>query len=141
MKRTLLTGMLAGLIINFLGALSPLYADLNDGLVAYYPLDGNAYDASGNGYHGTVNGASPTADRFGIAARAYAFDGSNDYVALPGTENLNFKPGNFTLCAWVALTGYNADQVIVAKHICGYGNGYLRRRASIQRPGFGRRRI
>lgn len=33
------------------------YADLNDGLVAYYPFNGNADDESGNGNHGTVYGA------------------------------------------------------------------------------------
>jgi len=31
-------------------------ADLNDGLVAYYPFDGNAQDASGNGNHGKEYG-------------------------------------------------------------------------------------
>ena len=28
--------------------------DLDDGLVAYYPFDGNADDASGNGNHGVA---------------------------------------------------------------------------------------
>ncbi len=36
-----------------------------EGLVAYYPFNGNADDESGNGNHGTVNGATPTTDRFG----------------------------------------------------------------------------
>lgn len=29
--------------------------DLGNGLVAYYPFNGNANDESGNGNHGTVN--------------------------------------------------------------------------------------
>ncbi len=29
-------------------------ADLNDGLVAYYPFNGNAEDESGNGYNGII---------------------------------------------------------------------------------------
>jgi hypothetical protein len=33
------------------------YADLGDGLVAYYPFDGNADDASGNGYDLTLVGS------------------------------------------------------------------------------------
>lgn len=33
-------------------------ASLNDGLVAYYPFDGNAQDASGNNYHGTEQGGT-----------------------------------------------------------------------------------
>ncbi len=44
-----------------LGSLSclmslPVAADLNEGLVAYYPFSGNANDESGNVNNGTVNG-------------------------------------------------------------------------------------
>ena len=46
-------------------------ADLSDGLVAYYPFNGNANDESGNGNHGTVNGATLTEDRFDNADGAY----------------------------------------------------------------------
>lgn len=41
---------------------------------------GNANDLSGNGNHGTVNGATLTTDRFGNANQAYSFDGVNDFV-------------------------------------------------------------
>ncbi|WP_141699533.1 hypothetical protein [Candidatus Marithrix sp. Canyon 246] len=53
-------------------------ADLNDGLVAYYPFNGNAEDESGNGNHGTVNGATLSEDRFGNQESAYSFDGIDD---------------------------------------------------------------
>ena len=36
-----------------------------DGLVGYWPFNGNANDESGNGNNGTVNGATLTSDRFG----------------------------------------------------------------------------
>ena len=39
----------------------------NHGLVAWYPFDGNASDMSGNGNHGTVNGATLGTDRHGQA--------------------------------------------------------------------------
>ncbi|MEZ4577796.1 MAG: hypothetical protein R2861_04795 [Desulfobacterales bacterium] len=48
------------------------------GLVAYWPFNGNANDASGNANHGTTHGTVPTTDRFGIANSAYLFAG-NDY--------------------------------------------------------------
>lgn len=48
-----------------------------NGLVAYYPLNGNANDYSGNNLHGTVYGAVPTA---GIHGLAYSFDGVDDYI-------------------------------------------------------------
>ncbi len=40
------------------------------GLVAYYPLDGNADDASGNGHDGHVYGATLLRDRNGAADQA-----------------------------------------------------------------------
>ncbi len=46
------------------------------GLVAYYPFNGNANDVSGNGYNGTVNGATLTTDRFGNPNSAYNFNGN-----------------------------------------------------------------
>lgn len=51
-----------------------------EGLVAYYPFNGNANDESGNSNNGTVNGASLTIDRFGEINSAYSFDGVDDYI-------------------------------------------------------------
>jgi hypothetical protein len=58
------------------------WAELNNGLVAYYPFDGNANDESGNGNHGTVHGATLTEDRFGNADSAYEFDGIQSRIKL-----------------------------------------------------------
>ena len=51
----------------------PSYVPTN-GLVGYWPFNGNANDESGNGNNGTVNGATLAADRFGNGNRAYYFD-------------------------------------------------------------------
>ncbi len=51
-------------------------------LVGYWSFSGNANDASGNAHHGTVNGATLTAGRFGNANGAYSFDGINDYISI-----------------------------------------------------------
>jgi len=51
-----------------------------DGFLAYYPLDGDATDASANGNDGVVVGATPAEDRFGNANAALRFDGENDRV-------------------------------------------------------------
>ena len=61
---------------------SPCYADLTSGLVAYYPFDGNALDASGNGHDGTIHGSTLTTDRLGNANSAYSFDGVDDYIDM-----------------------------------------------------------
>lgn len=62
-------------------------ADLTDGLVAYYPFNGNANDATGNGYHGTVSGATLTPDRLGNPDSAYSFDGVDDSILIGQEPN------------------------------------------------------
>lgn len=49
---------------------------VSNGLVAYYPFNGNANDESGNGWNGTVNGAALTTDRFGSPNKAFSFNGN-----------------------------------------------------------------
>jgi hypothetical protein len=55
-----------------------------NGLVAYYPFYGNANDESMYANHGSVVGASLTTDRFGMANRAYYFDGIVNHIVIPG---------------------------------------------------------
>ena len=45
----------------------PSYVPTN-GLVGWWPFNGNANDESGNGNNGTVNGATLTLDRNGAAS-------------------------------------------------------------------------
>ena len=61
----------------------------NASLLLEYEFSGNALDTSGNGLHGTVNGATLTTDRFGNANSAYSFDGTNDFIAGRGGKNRN----------------------------------------------------
>jgi len=77
-----------------------LTADLTDGLVAYYPFNGNADDESGNGNHVSVVGATLTEDRFGIPNNAYYFDGSSK---MQNTSPLNFPVGNSprSMVGWI----------------------------------------
>ena len=62
-----------------------------DGLVAYYPFSGNANDASGNGNHGAVHGATLTEDRFGNPNSAYYFDGIDDEINLGTSEIFDLR--------------------------------------------------
>lgn len=52
----------------------PLGFETN-GLVAFYPFNGNANDASGNGNDGMNYGGTFVSDRFGISNAAICFDG------------------------------------------------------------------
>ncbi|WP_066833268.1 gliding motility-associated C-terminal domain-containing protein [Rufibacter ruber] len=66
-----------------------------DKLIAHYPLDGNANDVSGHGYHGFVNGAVLTTDRFNNPNSAYYFDGINDNIIIPNSFDLLPKTISF----------------------------------------------
>ena len=59
----------------------PSYVPTN-GLVGWWPFTGNAIDSSGNGNNGTVNGATLTSDRFGNTAKAYEFNGLNQFISV-----------------------------------------------------------
>jgi len=64
-----------------------LLAGLNDGLVAYYPFDGNANDASGNGNNGTVYGAVYKTNSSGQVS--LNFNGTaSTYVVVPESASL-----------------------------------------------------
>jgi len=60
-----------------------------DGLVAYYPFNGNANDVSGNDNNGVVNGATLTADRLGNNNSSYSFDGTSNYILVNNSVTLN----------------------------------------------------
>jgi hypothetical protein len=96
--------------------------EINQGLLAYYPFNGNANDESGNGRDGTVYGAVLSPDRDGQPDRAYRFDGVDDYILLPemtdglpeGSVNLLFnvdswQPGSGGMYFWSA-TAYQPGQ-------------------------------
>jgi hypothetical protein len=96
-----------------------LLAGLSDGLVAYYPFNGNANDASGNGNNGIVVGATLTADRFGNPNSAYSFNGTSDYIRVPNSSSLQLT-NDFTLTAWINCQGSTgAAQDILTKHMAG----------------------
>lgn len=71
-------------ILPSFGQSLPSYVPTN-GLVGWWPFDGNANDISGNGNHGSAVGASLTTDRHGLPNNAYDFDGLNDYILVPGS--------------------------------------------------------
>ena len=71
----------------------PSYVPTN-GLVAWYPFNGNANDESGSGNNGTVYGATLTTDRFGNSGKAYFFNTIPCYIDLPEISTELGKPGN-----------------------------------------------
>ncbi|MFC1782969.1 LamG-like jellyroll fold domain-containing protein [Planctomycetota bacterium] len=84
--------------------------DLSDNLVAFYPFNGNADDASGNGLNGIVSGPILTEDRFGTENSAYIFDGLDDYIEVPNTGGAFDLTNSWTLAAWVKPYNTGTDQ-------------------------------
>ena len=93
-------------IVVILTMAGNVQAALTDGLVAHYPFDGTAADASGNGNDGTANGPSLTNDRFGAADSAYLFDGVDDYIQIGDKFNDITLP--FSITAWINKSGPDA---------------------------------
>jgi hypothetical protein len=81
------TSALLGILAITLGLAVQVQAQsfLTNGLVVYYPFNGNANDASGNGNDGIVDGATLTADRFRDANSAYYFNGVSSDILVPET--------------------------------------------------------
>ena len=73
-----------------------------DGLVAYYRLNGDAVDKSGNGHDGTVVGAVAVADRNGNDNSALSFNGVNSYVRCGDIlDDVFCAPvAKFSIAAW-----------------------------------------
>src|SRR3989339_813494 len=86
--------------------------NLDSGLVAHYPFNGNADDESGNNNNGTVNGAQLTTDRFGNVEKAYSFDGTGSYIEV--ADNSTLGPEKITISAWVYMSNIY-DGAIVGK--------------------------
>jgi len=85
-------------LLNLTGAADPTM----NGLVAYYPFNGNVNDASGNGYDGTNFSVLKGTNRFGVASAAGQFDGTSSHVTLP-TALVNLMSGTnpMSISAWV----------------------------------------
>ncbi len=85
-----------------------------NGLVAWYPFNGNANDDSGNGNVGTVNGATLTADRFGNSNSAYSFNATTISVSHNPALGIS-QNSSFTVSLWVYRTGTQTTQHIIGK--------------------------
>jgi hypothetical protein len=105
-NKLLLLAMSIMLSAQTLMAQVPSYVPTN-GLVGYWPFNGNANDVSGNANNGTVNGnVILTNDRNNIANSAFEWPntnsgfGSSSYISLPNLTS-QFPDGEFSISLWV----------------------------------------
>jgi hypothetical protein len=122
-KKSLLLTALAtlGLTAATMAQNVPSYVPTN-GLVGWWPFDGNANDESGNGNNGNVNGATLSNDRFMINNKCYSFQ--NNSIEVPNNALLGFNPNNsFTAGLWVYKDGNQSVMHLLGKR--GAGSPYF----------------
>jgi hypothetical protein len=119
----------------------PSYVPTN-GLVGYWPFNGNANDVSTNANNGTNNGATLTTDRFGNANSAYFFNKSEqDNITIANTSSYNFS-NSYSINLWYKLdsnqqqstTGVDYN-VFISKHQGGtYNSSFIIYTENVCRP-------
>ena len=79
-------------LLLLLCAINPAFSQVNltNGLVAYYPFNGDANDHSGNNNNPSFNNATPVAGQSGVPNTAYYFNGQNSYIQVPNSPTINF---------------------------------------------------
>jgi opacity protein-like surface antigen len=97
-KLLLVAAALLGLTATSVAQNVPSYVPTN-GLVGWWPFNGNANDESGNGNNGTVNGAVLSSDRFGNGNKSYNFNGTQN-INITNSSIAAFLNNSFTCVAW-----------------------------------------
>lgn len=133
MKKHYLSLLFIALSTLTLIAQVPSYVSTN-GLVGWWPFNGNANDLSGNGNNGTVTGATLTTDRFSNANSAYNFTFTNagwgtqnNEIYIPDSPILDVT--QITVSVWVFPRAYfwpgdsgNPNSTILNRYQYGYSN-------------------
>lgn len=76
--------------------------NVTEGLIAYYPFNGNANDNSNNGNNATVYGATLITDRNSMPNSAYHFNGTNRITLSTGLDSLQKE---ISVSLWIKKTG------------------------------------
>ena len=110
MKKTI-TILAVVLITTTIFAQVPSYVPTN-GLIGWYPFNGNANDASGSGNNGILFGPTATADRFSINNSAYNFNGTSDYISVPNIAIQGTLSRSTSF--WVKTSTTNPGSMVIA---------------------------
>jgi len=88
--------------------------NLEDGIIAYYPFQGNADDAGPDVNNGVVKGGVQlTKDQAGNANSAYDFDGSSGYINITESASYLSIKNKITVAAWVYPRSYNNEVGVI----------------------------
>ncbi len=120
------TVILCSICLFYACSKSNTESTLTNGLVVYYPFNGNANDSSVNKINGIVHNATLTTDRFGNANKAYYFDGVTSFISVRDTSLLEMNK-SLSLCAWIKTPGTSYSAGILNKVDQNSVTGYLLR--------------
>ena len=104
----------------------PSYVPTN-GLVGWWPFNGNANDESGNGNNGVVNGATLTEDRNGVVNAAYSFDGVSNFIDVGNPVSMQNVTESYTQSGWAYYYDYsigNNGYTFISKRQDNSGNDW-----------------
>lgn len=90
--------------------------DIDSGMVAYFPFDGNARNMFDAGTPARVDGALLTTDRFGRENSAYGFDGVKAYI-VADVSNMPATQSAQSFSWW-----YHVNETQTYSHESGAGN-------------------
>ena len=107
--------------------LQGLSNNITNSMQAYYPLDSDFDDYSGNNNDGTASGAytfaghtvtangNPQLDATTkkIGSGSMYFDGTGDYLSIPDSDDFDFINGDWTVDFWFNLKGGTQNQALV----------------------------
>lgn len=105
------------LLAGFIGFTQNAHADLSDGLVSYYPFNGNSNDNGSFSNHGAEYGGITYAN--GKYGQALLLDGVNDYIKIPNENQYDFENKTFSLSGWFK-TDSTEGAYILAKDLYPY---------------------
>lgn len=95
-------------------------------LSAWYPFEGTADDASGNGNDGVVYGATLTIDCLLRQDNAYDFDGVWSHIQVADSPTL--RPSTLTVCFWTCVrsltSGPSLAESFINKRVSGRDNSF-----------------
>ena len=110
-NKLLLLFMVFTLFTQIINAQVPSYVPAN-GLVGYWPFNGNANDVSGNGYNGVVNGAALSNDRFGNSNNAYQFTSNPQNITITNLHQNNIL--NYSVAGWFQIQQQNGYGTVIS---------------------------
>lgn len=118
-KRTLSSTDIANLYGSYNSQVQ--VSNLQSGLVADWPFNGNAKDSTPYANTGTVTGPTLTTDRKGRANSSYAFAGNNSYIQVADSAAID-PASTISISAWIYPTDWGGNRRILQK--AGDGQGY-----------------